>query len=105
MEADEIQGSAGFAAGIVLASRAVLEKLIQKLRGLWTTWAGCIWTADARLRQRAQNCLRREVVEFEKFLRSSLPVIDVGFVPYLPQPGPHLCIAVTLTQVTNKLKN
>src|ERR1700693_3585459 len=105
MKADEVQARTILSAHVVWLVSTMVEERSQKFRRLGIGGAGTVRAADARFRKGPQDRIHAEVVQLEIFLRRSLPVIDVGLVPYLPQPGFDLRIAVTLAQMVDELKD
>src|SRR4029077_17603551 len=81
MEGDEVERRARLARGEILAARAVLEKLAEKLSGLWIKRAGGGRAADL---QRGADFFDRcggVVVELVVFLGRSVPVANIRLVP------------------------
>ena len=65
----------------------------------------CFRAADARFRHRAQHGVNRIVVQLEIFLRRTMPIVDVRFVPDFPKPLLHFVVAVTFAQMLRQLKS
>src|SRR5690348_6624187 len=105
MKADEIQTSANLSGGVVLLVGAVLQEHAQKLSGFRTGRASRIGPANTGFGQGAKNGVDAEVIELEKLFRSSLPIVDVRFVPNLPKPRFDFGIAITGAEVLDELED
>src|SRR5579872_5147648 len=81
----------------------MLQERIQEFDGLLRAWAGARWTADFRFGQSCTNPGDSVIVELEVFGRGSVPVDDVGLVPYFEVPGAHLLPAVALHEMFGEL--
>src|ERR1700761_6480700 len=105
VKAHEIETRACFAGREILAARAVLQKIVQESNRLRRSRTGAVRTADVRLWYRTQNGVDGKIVELEVFLRRSVPIIDIRFVPDFPKSRLHFIVAVALTQMLCEAKH
>src|SRR5438067_4565108 len=81
----------------------MVQKLSQEFRRFRTRCARTIRSTDAGIRKSSQNRINTEVIQFEVFLGSSLPIADVRLVPHFPEPRLDFALAIPLAQMANEL--
>src|SRR5580765_5729627 len=105
MKCDEIQARADLSSHKVLLMGTVLQKQTQKFSRLRRGRTGTVGTTNTRIRQRTRDCIDGNIVKLEILVRCSFPIPDVGLIPNFPEPGLNFCIAIALTQMTDKFEN
>src|SRR5262245_13965219 len=83
----------------------MLQKIAQKFLSPCTVGPGDVRPANSRRRQRVLYCISREIVEFEVFFGSPLPVADVRLVPKFPVPRLNLGTPISRNRVAHPVVN
>src|SRR5277367_1554257 len=105
MKADKGERRAGLAGNGVRAVGAMVKKLLQEGGRFATIWTGRFRPANACIGYGAKHGSSGIVVKLKIFLRPAMPVVDVGLVPDLPEPGFDGIVPIAFAQVLGELKN
>ena len=105
MKTDEAKRRPFLPCRFITPSRAVLQKRTKKFLGILSGSASSIRAANFGSGCASQNPCSCIIVQLEKFLSASSPIIDVWLVPHFPKPALYFYFPVTLPQVFRKLVN
>src|SRR5271155_3909182 len=83
----------------------MVEEGAEKFCSVGTARSRSFRPSDLSLGQRPQNRVDAKVIKLEILVSRSFPITDIRFVPYFPQPGLYLGIAVAPAQMVDELEN
>src|SRR5438034_9381598 len=99
MKTYEIQRRSRLAGRVVSSVGAMIEKRPQEICRTIISWAGAVGPTDGCFRDSAAHRFSRKIIQLEVFLRCSMPVENIRFVPNLPSPRFHGSVAIPFPQV------
>ena len=105
MKTYEIQRRSRLAGRVVSSVGAMIEKRPQEICRTIISWAGAVGPTDGCFRDSAAHRFSRKIIQLEVFLRCSMPVENIRFVPNLPSPRFHGSVAIPFPQVLCELKH